>query len=90
MRHWLKGSIIASNEGPRVPGPPALVGLRRSFVTTTPVAIAVVWSLALTQSAAQAPALARLEYRRSHLRYYRKHNGVVLTALLRAYQAVTR
>ena len=44
---------------------------------------------ALGRSAAQAPARARLEYRRSHLRYYRKHNGLLLTALLRAYLAVT-
>jgi len=45
---------------------------------------------ALGQSMARDPARARREYRRSHLRYYRKHNGVVLTALLRAYQVVTR
>ncbi len=43
----------------------------------------------LGRSAAQAPARARQEYRRSHLRYYRKHNGPLLTALLRAYLAVT-
>jgi hypothetical protein len=29
------------------------------------------------------PGQVRLEYHRSHLRYYLKHNGVVLTALLR-------
>ena len=29
------------------------------------------------------PARARLEYHRSHLRFYRKHNGPVLTAALR-------
>ena len=44
---------------------------------------------ALGRSAAQAPARARLEYHRSHLRYYRKHNGPLLTTLLRAYLAVT-
>jgi hypothetical protein len=27
---------------------------------------------------------ARLEYHRSHLRYYRKHNGAAATAALRA------
>ena len=27
---------------------------------------------------------ARLEYHRSHLRYYRKHNGAAATAILRA------
>jgi len=44
---------------------------------------------ALGQSMARDPARARLEYRRSHLRYYQKHNGPLLTALLRAYLAVT-
>jgi N-acetylglucosaminyl-diphospho-decaprenol L-rhamnosyltransferase len=39
---------------------------------------------ALGRSMDQAPELARLEYDRSHLRYYRKHNGRLLTALLRA------
>ena len=40
---------------------------------------------ALGRSMAQAPARAALEYHRSHLRYYRKHNGRLLTALLRGY-----
>lgn len=31
------------------------------------------------------PARARLEYHRSHLRFYRKHNGPVLAAALRAF-----
>jgi GT2 family glycosyltransferase len=31
------------------------------------------------------PARARLEYHRSHLRFYRKHNGPVLAATLRAF-----
>jgi GT2 family glycosyltransferase len=31
------------------------------------------------------PGRARLEYHRSHLRYYRKHNGPILTAALRAF-----
>ena len=31
------------------------------------------------------PARARLEYHRSHLRFYRKHNGPALTAALRAF-----
>ena len=31
------------------------------------------------------PARARLEYHRSHLRFYRKHNGPVLTAALRVF-----
>jgi GT2 family glycosyltransferase len=44
---------------------------------------------ALGQSMARDAARARREYRRSHLRYYRKHNGPLLTALLRAYLAVT-
>ncbi len=44
---------------------------------------------ALGKSMARDPARARLEYRRSHLRYYEKHNGAMLTALLRAYLAVT-
>ena len=45
---------------------------------------------ALGRSMAQAPARARLEYDRSHLRYYRKHNGAAQTALLRASQWVSR
>lgn len=32
---------------------------------------------------AQAPARARAEYHRSHLRYYRKHNGPLATLGLR-------
>lgn len=44
---------------------------------------------ALGQSMARDPARVRLEYRRSHLRYYRKHNGRLFTALLRAYLALT-
>lgn len=35
----------------------------------------------------QSPERARLEYHRSHLRYYRKHNGAVWTAVLRIYLA---
>ena len=31
------------------------------------------------------PARARLEYHRSHVRFYRKHNGPLLTAALRAF-----
>jgi N-acetylglucosaminyl-diphospho-decaprenol L-rhamnosyltransferase len=38
---------------------------------------------ALGRSMDQSPERARLEYDRSHLRYYRKHNGRLLTALLR-------
>jgi GT2 family glycosyltransferase len=37
----------------------------------------------LGRSMEKAPALARLEYDRSHLRYYRKHNGFVWTLALR-------
>jgi GT2 family glycosyltransferase len=37
----------------------------------------------LGHSMASEPFRARLEYRRSHLRYYRKHNGVLGTTLLR-------
>jgi hypothetical protein len=33
---------------------------------------------------ARMPDRARAEYDRSHLRYYRKHNGAIATALLRA------
>jgi hypothetical protein len=36
----------------------------------------------------QAPERARLEYDRSHLLYYRKHNGPLLTALLRTWLAL--
>ena len=38
---------------------------------------------ALGRSMDQAPERARLEYDRSHLLYYSKHNGPLLTALLR-------
>ena len=38
----------------------------------------------LGASMARMPDRARAEYDRSHLRYYRKHNGVIATALLRA------
>jgi GT2 family glycosyltransferase len=40
------------------------------------------------RSMAKALERARLEYHRSHLRYYRKHRGPVDVALLRAYLAV--
>jgi hypothetical protein len=33
------------------------------------------------------PALSRLEYDRSHLRYYAKHRGTAANALLRLYLA---
>jgi len=39
----------------------------------------------LGRSAAAAPRRARLEYHRSHLRFYRKHNGALQTALLRGF-----
>jgi N-acetylglucosaminyl-diphospho-decaprenol L-rhamnosyltransferase len=39
----------------------------------------------LGRSMARAPERARLEYHRSHLRYYRKHNGPAATLALRAY-----
>lgn len=39
----------------------------------------------LGRSMEQAPARARIEYHRSHLRYYLKHNGAVQTGLLRLY-----
>lgn len=38
---------------------------------------------ALGRSMEQAPERTRLEYDRSHVRYYRKHNGRLLTVLLR-------
>ena len=38
----------------------------------------------LGHSMSQAPARARLEYHRSHLRFYAKHNGPLATAALRA------
>jgi len=43
---------------------------------------------ALGRSMDQAPERARLEYDRSHLLYYRKHNGPLLTALLRTWLAL--
>jgi GT2 family glycosyltransferase len=42
----------------------------------------------LGQSMETASARARHEYRRSHLRFYQKHNGVVATLLLRAWMAL--
>ena len=39
----------------------------------------------LGRSMARTPYRARLEYHRSHLRYYRKHNGLNATVLLRGY-----
>jgi GT2 family glycosyltransferase len=38
---------------------------------------------ALGRSMAEAPRRARLEYHRSHLLYYRKHNGPAARAVLR-------
>jgi GT2 family glycosyltransferase len=43
----------------------------------------------LGRSMETSPERARLEYRRSHLHYYRKHNGALQTALLRLYLAVS-
>jgi GT2 family glycosyltransferase len=43
----------------------------------------------LGRSMEKAPDRTRLEYHRSHLLYYRKHNGPVATALLRAWMAAT-
>jgi N-acetylglucosaminyl-diphospho-decaprenol L-rhamnosyltransferase len=43
---------------------------------------------ALGRSMDQAPEAARLEYDRSHVRYYRKHNGPLLSALLRTFLAL--
>jgi GT2 family glycosyltransferase len=43
----------------------------------------------LGRSMEQAPERAGLEYERSHLLYYRKHNGTLATALLRAWLAGT-
>ena len=43
----------------------------------------------LGRSMEQAPERARREYHRSHLLYYRKHNGPVATALLRVWLAGT-
>ena len=42
----------------------------------------------LGSSMAKAPALSRIEYQRSHLRYYRKHNGPLLTGALRGLLAL--
>jgi len=42
----------------------------------------------LGRSMDQTPDRARLEYQRSHILYYRKHNGPAATLLLRAYLAV--
>jgi GT2 family glycosyltransferase len=39
---------------------------------------------ALGESMARAPGRARLEYHRSHLLYYAKHNGLLQRAALRA------
>jgi GT2 family glycosyltransferase len=41
----------------------------------------------LGSSMAKAPARARLEYQRSHLRYYQKHNGTAARGLLRGLMA---
>lgn len=41
----------------------------------------------LGRSMEQAPTRSRIEYHRSHLRYYRKHRGAILTGLLRLYIA---
>jgi hypothetical protein len=58
------------------------------------------WSVAFTpaavvrhrlgQSMEKAAARARAEYERSHVLYYRKHNGPIQTTLLRAWMAVGR
>jgi GT2 family glycosyltransferase len=42
----------------------------------------------LGASMAKAPALSRIEYQKSHLRYYAKHNGPLRLWLLRAYLAL--
>jgi GT2 family glycosyltransferase len=42
----------------------------------------------LGRSMARTPGRARLEYHRSHLRYYRKHNGLNATLVLRGYLAL--
>jgi GT2 family glycosyltransferase len=36
-----------------------------------------------------APARSRLEYHRSHLRFYRKHNGPLLAGLLRLFMVAS-
>lgn len=41
----------------------------------------------LGRSMEQAPTRSRIEYHRSHLRYYRKHRGLLWTGLLRLYFA---
>ena len=41
----------------------------------------------LGRSMDQVPDRARLEYHRSHVLYYRKHNGPFATALLRSWMA---
>jgi GT2 family glycosyltransferase len=41
----------------------------------------------LGRSMERAPGRSRLEYHRSHLRYYGKHNGALATTLLRAWVA---
>lgn len=43
----------------------------------------------LGASMAKAPALSRIEYQRSHLLYYAKHNGALLTGLLRTLLALS-
>ena len=43
----------------------------------------------LGRSVRSAPWRSRLEYHRSHLRFYRKHNGPLQTGLLRAWLAVS-
>ncbi len=43
----------------------------------------------LGRSMEQAPARARIEYQRSHIRYYRKHNGLLQASLLRAIIALS-
>jgi GT2 family glycosyltransferase len=45
---------------------------------------------ALGRSMARSPERARLEYRRSHVLYYRKHCGLLQRALLRALVSVRR
>jgi hypothetical protein len=44
----------------------------------------------LGESMSAAPELARAAYDRSHLLYYRKHNGPVQTVLLWLWLAVSR
>ena len=54
-------------------------------VVFTPAAVA---RHALGRSMARAPERARLEYQRSHLRYYRTHRGLVPNAVLRVLLAL--